>query len=411
MMRIFRENRSTILDNYSREFEKCFMDLVRRRWRTKRVFANKVYNEYISDRNHIHMNATIWESLTSFVKYLGRTKQCDVDETDKGWYIKYIDRDPDVLAQQEAIKKKEKMDMDDDMRNRERIQKMIAALQENATLSDNDEDLSSEEELENSKKESISISEGEKVQFKLTTNLPTPILTTSVSVPSLPKKISFLDEPAQTTPTTEQKPEEPPIESNDKKRRFSETTDSTQNNNSSKKIRKTEKTNQLTALEQLTSDLKKKQSIREKIEERKKIEKLQKEKEREKVQVQSINQTPPEITDNWLIPGLVVKVMNKSLGEGSYYGKKGKIVGVADVYVGIIQMVDTNHKLKIDQLELETVIPAIGSDIAIVNGEHRGKVGILEEVNVDTYKAIVRVDDDIVQKDYEDVCKISDTDK
>jgi len=91
--------------------------------------------------------------------------------------------------------------------------------------------------------------------------------------------------------------------------------------------------------------------------------------------------------------------------------KKGKIVGVADVYVGIIQMVDTNHKLKIDQLELETVIPAIGSDIAIVNGEHRGKVGILEEVNVDTYKAIVRVDDDIVQKDYEDVCKISDTDK
>jgi len=265
MMRIFRENRSTILDNYSREFEKCFMDLVRRRWRTKRVFANKVYNEYISDRNHIHMNATIWESLTSFVKYLGRTKQCDVDETDKGWYIKYIDRDPDVLAQQEAIKKKEKMDMDDDMRNRERIQKMIAALQENATLSDNDEDLSSEEELENSKKESISISEGEKVQFKLTTNLPTPILTTSVSVPSLPKKISFLDEPAQTTPTTEQKPEEPPIESNDKKRRFSETTDSTQNNNSSKKIRKTEKTNQLTALEQLTSDLKKKQSIREKI--------------------------------------------------------------------------------------------------------------------------------------------------
>jgi len=103
--------------------------------------------------------------------------------------------------------------------------------------------------------------------------------------------------------------------------------------------------------------------------------------------------------------------MNKSLGEGSYYGKKGKIVGVADVYVGIIQMVDTNHKLKIDQLELETVIPAIGSDIAIVNGEYRGKVGILEEVNVDTYKAIVRVDDDIVQKDYEDVCKISDTDK
>jgi len=162
MMKIFRENRSSILDNYSREFEKCFMDLVRRRWRTKRVFANKVYNEYIADRHHIHMNATMWESLSSFVKYLGRTKQCDVDQTEKGWYVKYIDRDPDILAQQEAIKKKEKMDMDDDMRNRERIQKMMAALQENPELEmeeEEEEDLNTEEteikETESEKKRNL----------------------------------------------------------------------------------------------------------------------------------------------------------------------------------------------------------------------------------------------------------------
>jgi len=100
--------------------------------------------------------------------------------------------------------------------------------------------------------------------------------------------------------------------------------------------------------------------------------------------------------------------MNKKVGDGSYYGKKGKVIDVIDLYVGIIQILDSNVKLKVDQAHLETVIPAIGSDIFIVNGEHRGKVGILEEVNVNLYKAVVRVDDVIIQKDYEEVCKISD---
>jgi len=392
MMRIFRENRSSILDNYSREFEKCFMDLVRRRWRTKRVFANKVYNEYIADRHHVHMNATIWESLSSFVKYLGRTKQCEVDQTEKGWYVKYIDRDPDVLAQQEAIKKKEKMDMDDDMRNRERIQKMIAALQENPSLSEKDEKdeayLSSEETTE--KKEILT--EMDKVQFKLVSPLPAPVLTTSVSAPVLLKKISFLDD-SESDPN---KTEEP----NEKKRKYSDMTDPT--------IKKLRKTESKSALEELTTTIRKKQTQREENDMKKKQEKLQKDKEKD--QTLTLPKPTPEINDNWLIPGLIVKVMNKKVADGSYYGKKGTVIGVVDLYVGIVQMLDSNIKLRVDQAHLETVIPAIGSDIAIVIGEHRGKVGILEEVNVDGYKAIVRVDDMIIQKDYENVCKISDVD-
>lgn len=39
---------------------------------TKRVHNNIVYNEYISHREHIHMNATQWETLTDFTKWLGR---------------------------------------------------------------------------------------------------------------------------------------------------------------------------------------------------------------------------------------------------------------------------------------------------------------------------------------------------
>jgi DNA/RNA-binding protein KIN17 len=45
--------------------------------------ASVVYNEYIADKLHIHMNATQWTTLGTFVQYLGRTGKCTVDETEK----------------------------------------------------------------------------------------------------------------------------------------------------------------------------------------------------------------------------------------------------------------------------------------------------------------------------------------
>jgi DNA/RNA-binding protein KIN17 len=46
------------------------------------------------------MNSTIWTTLTGFIKYLGKTGKCTVDETEKGWYMAYINRDPEVIARQ-----------------------------------------------------------------------------------------------------------------------------------------------------------------------------------------------------------------------------------------------------------------------------------------------------------------------
>lgn len=100
MMKLFLENQGSILDSFSKEFEKCMMDLIRRRystllsevmfpiltlrWRSKRVYANKVYNEYIQDKTHLHMNATVWPSLGAFVKHLGKAGLCKIDKTEKG---------------------------------------------------------------------------------------------------------------------------------------------------------------------------------------------------------------------------------------------------------------------------------------------------------------------------------------
>ena len=58
-----------------------------------RIEAHKVYNEYIQDKQHIHMNATKFITLSEYVKFLGREGHCTVEESPKGWFIRLIHRD------------------------------------------------------------------------------------------------------------------------------------------------------------------------------------------------------------------------------------------------------------------------------------------------------------------------------
>lgn len=65
------------------QFEEEFLTLLNRRFGVRRVHCNIVYNEYISDKDHVHMTSTMWTTLTEFVKYLGREGKCVIDETEK----------------------------------------------------------------------------------------------------------------------------------------------------------------------------------------------------------------------------------------------------------------------------------------------------------------------------------------
>jgi len=71
------------------------------------------------------MNATRWVTLTEFVKYLGRSGIARVDETEKGWFIAWIDNSPKALAKQEASLKKDRMTRDDEQRERALIAEQI----------------------------------------------------------------------------------------------------------------------------------------------------------------------------------------------------------------------------------------------------------------------------------------------
>lgn len=135
---LFAENSHRYMDEFSREFSKGYLNLLKRQFGTKRVPANRVYQEYISDRGHVHMNATQWLTLTAYVKWLGRSGQCVVDETEKGWYITYIDRDPETLAAQEKKAKKEKMDKDDNERLMDFIEKQVEKAKQDVKKEENE---------------------------------------------------------------------------------------------------------------------------------------------------------------------------------------------------------------------------------------------------------------------------------
>lgn len=96
--------------------------------------------------------------------------------------------------------------------------------------------------------------------------------------------------------------------------------------------------------------------------------------------------------DYWLCEGIIVKVMSNALADKGYYKKKGVINKVINKYVGEMQMLDSKHVLRVDQAELETVIPQIGGLVKIVNGAYRGSNAKLLSVDVDKYSAKLRIE-------------------
>lgn len=85
---------------FSRQFQYDFVTLLKSRHNTQRVRANAVYNEYIQDKHHIHMNSTRWVTLSGFIATLGKAGIVKVDEDEKGIWISWIDNSPETLRKQ-----------------------------------------------------------------------------------------------------------------------------------------------------------------------------------------------------------------------------------------------------------------------------------------------------------------------
>ncbi|XP_032077352.1 DNA/RNA-binding protein KIN17 [Thamnophis elegans] len=339
------ENPQQFMDYFSEEFRNDFLELLRRRFGTKRVHNNIVYNEYISHREHVHMNATQWETLTDFTKWLGREGLCKVDETPKGWYIQYIDRDPETIRRQQEQEKKKKQDLDDEEKTARFIEQQVRRGLEGK---DQEEPVFTELNREN---------EEEKVTFNLNKGA-----CTSAASAQQPK--SSLLGPTVLKPSGTLLPlkrKETPL--------------------TSKQIK--EKKKKKSALDEIIEfEEEKKKSAR---------------------------------TDYWLQPEIVVKIITKKLGE-KYYKKKAVVKEVIDKYTAVVKLTNSGDKLKLDQTHLETVIPAPGKKVLVLNGGYRGNEATLLGINEKSFSATVLIESGALkgrQVDgipYEDISKLASVD-
>ncbi|KAF1970285.1 hypothetical protein BU23DRAFT_538274 [Bimuria novae-zelandiae CBS 107.79] len=107
-MHVVGENPQKYIQNYSGDFQRDFVSLLRTAHGEKWIGANKFYNEYIRDKEHVHMNSTRWSSLTEFVKYLGREGIVNVKEDEKdGLMIAWRDTSIAATKRREEIREQE----------------------------------------------------------------------------------------------------------------------------------------------------------------------------------------------------------------------------------------------------------------------------------------------------------------
>jgi len=130
-MAIYQEDPNKFVRMFSEEFEDDFIRLFRNQG-GRRVRANVVYRQYIKDREHFHMNSTMWETLTAFCVYLGKEGKAEVDYAEGKVYIKYIDRDPAVIARQKKVERVLKLEAKDRMRSEQRAEEQRKRAMESA---------------------------------------------------------------------------------------------------------------------------------------------------------------------------------------------------------------------------------------------------------------------------------------
>merc|ERR1711953_1199955 len=98
----------------------------------------------------------------------------------------------------------------------------------------------------------------------------------------------------------------------------------------------------------------------------------------------------PAMENAWLQQDIVVKIMTKSLGD-RYYKKKGRVVEVIDDFAALVQLKDVTAKVRVDQDDLETVIPNVGRTVMILWGKYGGEEAELTRIDTKKFQAELKL--------------------
>lgn len=386
-MKLFCSNSSAMLDKFSSEFEKMYLDCLYRRHRTKRMNANNVYQEVIQDKHHIHMNATKWTTLSDFVQYLGKTSKCIVEETERGWYVTYIERDPTILAQQENYERRvesEKREEEKFAKRMEQQRKEAAKLMDRAGIGLN---------VEASK---IQRSEGDNpLEIQLGS------IKTEKKVPRN-KGIVFDDE------SDEDDEEESETVKNVHTMQQIENRGSEANLQPSNNLNEKESNTEIETREDHCNK-RKSNGTDITLKDESSISK------RQKRGTGDDNELIDVRKKNWIREDILVKIVSKKLENGKYYKRKAIVNEVHEKYYATIEILDSGpdandggQNVECHQDDLETVIPKEGKKVMILNGKGRGMEAILMKANHDKFYASLELVDDgtmLKKVDFDDFSK------
>jgi DNA/RNA-binding protein KIN17 len=345
-MQMYSSNPKQFQERFSLEFKNTFLRELGRRHSTNKVKANSFYADYIKDKEHTHMNSTRWRSLTEFIMDLSREGLVRAEDTEKGWFITWIDRSPGAAvsdAERKVIR--EKNELDDAELDRQRTMAQLAAARKSG---------------------------GGVTQHAHATELKREAGELGFSL-GLKEEDDAPEEEAN---------------SNDKKRPLDDFRDDDDN------VQAAMPKKPMSNLEAI--------AMRE----------MEKHK---RVKTEPVVAAPPApaptvsgTADGWLVPGLVVKVMNKKLEGGAYYKRKGLVFEVHDCgTVGDVEMLDeSKDAIRVPAALLETVIPQVGGTVRVVQGPHRGQTGTLQALKIEQFAADVLLSGKmIVSLPYEHICK------
>lgn len=420
-MSLFAANPEKFMDYFSEMFEEGFLELLQRRFGTRRVQANHVYNEYIQDKQHVHMNSTMWATLGDFVKYLGRTGQCTIEETEKGWFIQWINRDPEMVRrQEEAARRKEREagatsiieDEVEQYAEQARAEAAAAGLIDGA---DDDEDASDGDDggddhdgssgagaSSSSSAKALRREEGGADSLvKINLGAAAGKLHAQHSHPfggaatgsSGSSSLAAVGADGASAPSSAASA----VAGRKRSRWDADDADNGSGTSgggsfstsvhgplsSSSNASSSSSSRPMTTMERMMA------------EEQAKKAKAAAAVAASAAAISSSSAAASSSSglrqEDWLHTGIVVKCLNKKVGGGKYYKQKGVIIKIEDTFIAHLKMLDSGDVLRVDQADLETVVPAVGGAVVIVNGKGRGCRAQLLELHIDRYCADLKV--------------------
>ncbi|KAF4338504.1 KIN17 [Fusarium beomiforme] len=180
-MLIVGEDPKGYIEKFSQQFQRDFLQLLRTSHGEKQVHVNQFYQSYIANKDHIHQSSTKWSSLSEFTKYLGREGICRVEEDpEKGLFIAWIDKSPEALRRQEALRRKEAQDQGNEELEQRMIRDQIKRAQANVGNRAEKEEDSEARELKRQEGEKIKLSFGAKPAASETKLSESPAPDTSI---------------------------------------------------------------------------------------------------------------------------------------------------------------------------------------------------------------------------------------